>query len=66
VTGDPLTGAWTTVRRWRDGSGVLAWKGDDVGAAERRTGQANGVGVFHQGGGGGGSFYRGGGGAPGW
>jgi hypothetical protein len=38
-------------------------RGDGMGAAERRRGQADGVGVFRPGGGG--SFYRVGGGALG-
>jgi hypothetical protein len=41
ATGEPLTEAWTRVRRQRDG----------VGVTERRRGQANGVGVFRRGGG---------------
>jgi hypothetical protein len=52
TNGEPLTGAWTTVRRRRDGGGASAWKGDDVGATKRRRGQADGVGVFHRVGGG--------------
>jgi hypothetical protein len=44
------------VRRQRDGGGASAQKGDGVGTAERRRGQADGVGVFHRGGGA--SFYR--------
>jgi hypothetical protein len=51
ATGEPLTGAWTTMRRRHDGGGASAQKGDGVGMAERRRGQADGVGVFHQGGG---------------
>jgi hypothetical protein len=45
-----------TVRRWRDGDGASPRKSDDMGAEERRRGQADGVGVFYQGRG---SFYRG-------
>jgi hypothetical protein len=48
-----LTGAWTTVRRWRNGGRSLAQKGNDMGVTGRRTGEANGVGVFCRGGGGG-------------
>jgi hypothetical protein len=51
ATGEPLTGAWTTARRRRDGGGASAQKGNGVGVAERRRGQADGVRVFHQGGG---------------
>jgi hypothetical protein len=40
------------VRRRRAGGGASAQKGDGVGMAERRRGQADGVGVFHWGGGG--------------
>jgi hypothetical protein len=47
VTGEPLTGVWSTVRRRRDGCRALARKGDSVGTTER--GQADGVGVFHWG-----------------
>jgi hypothetical protein len=54
MTGEPLTGAWTTVRQRRDDDSASARKGDGVGMAERR-GQADGVGVFNRGGG---SFYR--------
>jgi hypothetical protein len=39
------------VRRRRDGDGASAQKGDGVGVAERRRGQADGVRVFRQGGG---------------
>jgi hypothetical protein len=63
VTGEPLTGAWTTVRRRHDGGRASTQKGDDVGTTEMRRGQANGVGVFHRGWG---SFYSAGGGALGW
>jgi hypothetical protein len=49
---ESLTGARTTVRRRRAGGGASAQKGDSVGMAERRRGQADGVGVFHRGGGG--------------
>jgi hypothetical protein len=48
----PSTEAWKAARRWRIGGGTSAQKGDNVGAAERRRGQANGVGAFHWGGGG--------------
>jgi hypothetical protein len=48
MTGEPLTRAWTTVRRRRDGGGALAQKGDSVAVAERRRGQAGGVGVFRR------------------
>jgi hypothetical protein len=39
------------VRRQRDGDRALAQKGNGVGTAERRRGQADGVGVFRRGGG---------------
>jgi hypothetical protein len=60
MTGEPLTGAWTMVRRQRDGGGASAQKGDGVGMVERRRGQSDGVLVFHRGGGRGWgvSFYR--------
>jgi hypothetical protein len=50
------------VRRRLYSGGASAWKGDDMGMAERRRGKADGVGVFCWGGK---SFYRTGGGAPG-
>jgi hypothetical protein len=45
---ETLTGAWTTVRRRRDGGGASARKGDSVGTTDRRRGLANGAGVFHR------------------
>jgi hypothetical protein len=63
ATGEPLTRAWTTVRRLRNGSRASAQKGDDVGAVELRRGHANGCGSVLSGWG---SFYRAGGGVPRW
>jgi hypothetical protein len=45
----PSIEAWKAVRRRHTGRGTSAQKGDDVGMAERRRGQADGVGVFHRG-----------------
>jgi hypothetical protein len=39
ATGGPLTRAWMAVRRRRDGGGISAWNGDDMGVVESRRGQ---------------------------
>jgi hypothetical protein len=50
MTGEPLNGDWTMVRRRHNDGRGLARKGENMGVKERR-GQAVGVGVFRRGGG---------------
>jgi hypothetical protein len=46
VTGGPLTGAWTAVRRQRTSGGALPQDGDGAGMMRTRRRRVGGVGIF--------------------